>query len=274
MFKQQITCFYYVELGMETTMGFEDEKHVMANTLFMKITGLYQLLSPHGPKIYGLNIFRCIAVVQILTLLIVQLWLIIHICYYDCDFHQVIQYLSLVAPGVTSILKMYYIVRYSSNIWDCIHSTSLHVLSYKNHNRRILEIGRMKSKSFSTFFTFLWLCVVASYLMSSIVLSNYYIKINVGNGFNYYRLNVLNLIFPVNDTFYNEHFLTYYYIESILAIIWGHSTLVFDTILISMCMTFSYQLRTIADSYSTFGFVHNQSTGKLWLLINTYTLFK
>jgi len=263
MFKSKITCYCYVKLGTETTVGFENEMHLMANTQLMKISGLYQLLSPHSSKIYGLNIFWCIAVVQIIILITVEVWLVIHICYYDCDFHQLIQYLMMFIAGVASTSKMYYTVQYSSNIWDCIQLTSVHVLSYNHSNRQILEIGRAKSKSFSTIFTFLWLGVVTSYLLSPIVIDNYYNKINIGNSIYNYRLNVLNLIFPVSDKFYNEQFLFYYFFESFISIIWGHCALIFDTIFISMCVTFSYQLRTVADSYSTFGFVHNQSTGKL-----------
>jgi len=259
-------------------MGFEDEKHVMANTLFMKITGLYQLLSPRGSKMYGLNIFRCIAVVQILILLIVQLWLIIHICYYDYGIYQVMQYIMFIVVGFASILKIYYMVRCSSNIWDCIQLTSVHVLSYHYHNRRILEIGRMKSKSFSTIFGYLWLGLTASYLLSPFVLNNLYINVNGENVIYYYRFNVLNLIFPVNDKFYNEHFATYFFIEATIGIMWGYSMLVVDTILIPMCITFSYQLKTIGDSYSTFGFVHDHLTGKLLLVFNLYikckSLFK
>jgi len=267
-------CYCYVKLGTKTTMGLENERHLMANTQLMKISGLYQLLSPHSSKIYGLNIFRCIAVVQIIIHIVVEVWVAIHICYYDCDFHQLIQYLMLFIAGFASTSKIYYTFRYSSIIWDCIQMTSVHVLSYKHPNRQILEIGRAKSKSFSTIFTFLWLGVVTSYLLSPIVINNYYNKINIGNSIYDYRLNVLNLIFPVSDKFYNEHFVSYYFFESLLTIIWGHCALVFDSILISMCVTFSYQLRTVAYSYSTFGIVQNQSTGKLWLLINMNTLFK
>jgi len=254
-------------------MGFEHEKHLMINTQLLKIIGLCQLLNPHGPKFCNLNIFQCIAIVQISILTIVQLWFITQICYYNYDFNQLVEYIGIVVAGVSSISKIYYTVRYSSNIWDCIQLTSVHVLSYKQHNRRILEIGQTKSKSFSTIFGCLWLSVIALWLLSPFVINNYYIKLNDGNASYYYRFNVLNLIFPVNDKYYNEHFLTYYFIESFLTIIWGHCVLGLDVVLISICVTISYQLRTIFDSYSTFGFMHDYLTGKLLLMFNLYTKF-
>lgn len=230
----------------------------------MKITGLYYFLRPHVPKMFDLNIFRSITIILIVKLIITILWLAINIFYYNIDIFQAVQYFMLSVSSFASLSKMYYTVRYSGNIWDCIQLTSIHLLSYKYHNRKILEIGRRKSKSFSTIFTILWLCVGASWLMSPFISTNSFIDVKVGNNITYrYRLNVLNLIFPVNDKFYNEHFLTYYCIESIMATIWCYFSLTFDITLISMCLTFSYQLRTIENSFRTFGYYRNKSKSKL-----------
>lgn len=255
--------YRYVELGTVTTMGLEEEKHLMANIQLMKITYLEQLLNPHVTKMFGLNMFKCVMTFALLLLIILNLLFVLQIYYCSNDIYLAIQYFMLITSNFTTISKMYYTLRYSGNIWEFIQLTSVHYLSYKHHNTQILEIGRKQSKSFSTISTILWLGVTISWIIPPIILTNHFIDVKVENNTYHYRLNILNLIFPVKDKYYNDHFLTYYCIESLFSIIWGYCTLTFDIILLSMSITFSYQLRTIGNSFSTFGTEHNKSESTL-----------
>jgi len=189
--------------------------------------------------------------------------IVINIYYCLENFPQVIQYFSIFIADINSIIKFYCFIQNSEQIWNCIQLTSIHSLYYEYHNRHILESGRIKSKSLSLIFIILWLVIITLWMISPFIFSNYYIEVNVENTIYYYHNNIMNLYFPANDKFYNENFLTYFCIESIMTICWAYSLLIFDIILMSMCVAFSYQLRTIGNSYSSFGIVHNQSKSKL-----------
>lgn len=59
-------------------------------------------------------------------------------------------------------------------------------------------------------------------------------------------------MFPVIDIYYNTNFIVFYLIESIVLIFWGHATLAFDIILISMCLAITYRLKAIKSAYTAY----------------------
>lgn len=242
-------------------MSLKNEGNLMIDAKLMKNTGLYQLLNPHS-----LKVFKYLAITQILVLVMLFFMLVLNIYYLLDNLNDVVNYLLQVVACANSIYKLYSIIRYSNTFWNGIQSTSIQYLSYKYHRRQISEIGRIKLKSLTTFFAIWWAVSCSIWIISP--LFNYYrlnneIKNeNIGN----YQYNVLNLVFPVSVKFYNKHFISYYVLESILMVIWSHSMLIFDIITISMCVTLSYQLKTIVNSYHTFGIAaaaHKQFIGKV-----------
>ncbi|KAF0758873.1 Odorant receptor [Aphis craccivora] len=66
----------------------------------------------------------------------------------------------------------------------------------------------------------------------------------------------MNFVYPATDQFYNDNFMIYYCIEFVFLILWCHSTMNFDVLFLSMNITFKYQLKTIANSFSTFNIAH------------------
>lgn len=241
----------------------DDDKHLLINVPLMKITGLYQIISPHCSKIYGFNIFKCMIVIQIVIFVLADFWFLFNIIYCKQDIYAMTHFLYLFQSGISSIFKQYCIIKNSDVIWNCVQLTSINRLTYKYHRRQILEDGRSKSKYYSTLFASLWFTVVIAWMLAPFSLIKYYMEVKIHDQFYHYRYNVLNLIFPAVDTFYNDNFIMYFIIESIIAMIWGHGTLIFDVFLISMCTIFSYELKTIANSYSTLGILPDNSASKL-----------
>lgn len=253
-----------LQLHTAMKMNSKIEQHLMVNTRLMKITGVYQILCPHVRKVYGFNLFACIIVIHMINLTGAIISFASNLYYCIDDLSQISQYFMVIVAAIATVFKMYVIKQRSETIWNCMQLTSMKFLSYEHHDRRTLETGRTKSKLFSTIFTYLWLGVMASWILAPFVLSEYHMRVKVDNDVYYsYRFNVLNLVFPVSDKFYNKNFLTYYCIESIITVSWGHGVLIFDIILISMCITFTYQLKAIRNSYSTYGYaLRNHSTSK------------
>lgn len=251
-------------------MSLKNEGNLMIDTKLMKITGVYQILNPHSPKALKYLIMTQEAVIVILFFV-----LILNIYYSLDDLNDVVNYFTQVVAAANSIYKLYSIIRYSDTYWSCMQSTSIEYLSYEYHRRQILEVGRMNLKSLATFFAIWWVVSCSVWILSP--LFNYVRVINeIGNeNISNYQYNVLSLVFPVTVEFYNKHFLSYYVLESILTVIWSHGMLIFDIITISMCITFSYQLKTIVNSYHTFDIVaatYNQFIGKMRCMYVLYII--
>nr|UMT69224.1 odorant receptor 25 [Myzus persicae] len=229
----------------------QNEDNLMINMRLMKKTGFYQLLDSRSLKVFGHNVFKCMSVVQISILLSIAVIFVLNIYYFSDDINTVMMYSMLITSDVLSILKLYYILQNSDTIWNCIQLTSIDDLSYKYHDRRILEEGRLKSKSYSLLIIFMWMYLIISWGMAPLFVTNYFLTVEVNNQIHRYRFNVLNYVFPATDQFYNDNFVFYYCVELLTLVLWGHCTMNFDILLLSMIITFKYQLKTVANSFKS-----------------------
>jgi len=161
---------------------------------------------------------------------------------------------TLTTCSILSILKFYYILQNSNTIWNCIQMTSIDDLFYKYYDRRILEEGRSNSKSYSILIMFMWMSLMLLWALAPLFVTNYFLTIENNNKIYRYRLNILNFAFPATDQFYNDNFMIYYWIEFTIVVLWCYGSMHFDVLLLSMNITFKYQLKTIANSFSTFNF--------------------
>lgn len=231
----------------------------MISMQIMKIIGFYQVL--RGPKVHGVDIVKCIIKICITMYLIFTLIMII-LCLYYCSVHNInesVHYLICLASVVLLIYKMYFFNVNIHRIRDYVNSTSIDHFVYRHHRALLLDEGRTKSNSYSIFFISIWVTSIGIWFLSPLLVDNYYIHVKVGDEIHHYRFNAINFIFPVTDRFYNGHFGTYYIVEISPMICGVFCSMVFDVFVISFCVTIRYQLRTIADSYSTLFDAQNDS---------------
>nr|UMT69225.1 odorant receptor 29 [Myzus persicae] len=240
-------------------MVLEKEPKLMANSKLLKTIGLYQILnssSPH-PKVYGYNSFKCIAVIEIFIATATIISCILNAFYCLNDINEATRYFSIGVMCAIIAFKFCYIIGYSDTIWNCLRITSIEYLTYKYHSRRMLEVGRKRSKFFLILFIVLWIAVYLNWMLIPIVVQNSYVRVEAEHLIYHYRTNIMSLVYPVTDKFYNENFIMFYSIECIVMIVGIHSTFMFDTLLISTCITITCYLKTIANSFSTLGNVEN-----------------
>lgn len=219
----------------------------------IKLVGLYQLLNPNSPKIFGFNIFKIIGTFQLMYNLIFSC--LFFICMYYCsnDINEVTRYVMLFTGTFFSVSKYYYIIKNSDIIWKCLHLTFLNFLSSKNHKKRTFQDARANTISLTRFFIFLYTISLLAWVLVPLLNQNNFLILKIGNETHRYRFNTVNLILPVffNDKFYNDNFMAFYIFESFGFLFYVHSSFGFDMLVISMCMAIKYQLQTIADSYTT-----------------------
>ncbi|XP_060834790.1 uncharacterized protein LOC132917852 [Rhopalosiphum padi] len=235
-----------------------ENEHSLINLQFMKITGSYQLLIPSQDiKLFNINIYKIAFILQILLLTAAAIMGCFSI--YSCrnDVNQIIHYIIVIFAIYFASFKYYFIIKNSKTIWDCMHMMSINFLSYNNHTKEIFKIARTRSSSLILISLSLWSSIVLYWSLSAILIHNSYLKIKYENGVYKYRSNALGLVFPVTDTFYNKYYLVFYTFEVVCLIFWGQMMWVFDILIISICISIEYQLKTIADSYSLLGLKDN-----------------
>jgi len=238
--------------------------HSIINLKFMKITGFYQLIRPSDSlKLFNINIYMIAFIVQILMLFVVTIMgsFSIYFCIHDSN--QVFNYSIIIFATNFAIFKYYFIIKNAKTIWNFMHMTSTDFLSYKNHTNEIYKIGRTRSSTMIVISFGFWSSIVLYWSLSAILNNNSYLKIESEDGIFNYRSNAVGLIYPVTDTFYNKYFHAFFIIETVFLIFWGQMMWVFDILMISVCICIEYQLKTIADSYSSLGLNHNESKREL-----------
>lgn len=224
----------------------------------MKATGVYQLFDPNTHKLFGCNVFKLGGVIEIIYLALVIVACFTSVYYYLYDFVLVVKYIVFTIAALFAFVKLYFIIRNADALWEFVSFTSIHFLSFGNRRESVLVRARSISITISNVYTISWIFVLAVYVFPPIIaVGDNRIRIKTNDvAHDEYRYNVLNLIlFPVTVEFYNDNFTLFYLIETTALIFYCHSMLIYDCLIISMCITIKHQLKTIALSYSELG--HN-----------------
>ncbi|CAI6347113.1 unnamed protein product [Macrosiphum euphorbiae] len=242
-------------------MDLQDE-HSIINLKFMKITGFYQLIRPSdGLKLFNVNIYMIAFIVHIFILILALIIGLYSTYFCINDVNQIFNYSIMNFSNTFAIFKCYFIIKNAKTIWNFTHMMSTNFISFKNHTKELYKIGRTKSSTLMIISIGLWSSTVLYWSLYAILNSNSYLKIETEGGIFSYRSNTIGLIYPVTDTFFNKYFYVFFIIETIFLMFWAEIMWVFDILIISVCICIEYQLKTIADSYSSLGLNHNESTG-------------
>ncbi|XP_060868604.1 uncharacterized protein LOC132943586 [Metopolophium dirhodum] len=238
-------------------MVLKNEPRLMSNIPLLKMIGFYQILNSRNPIVFGCNIFKCIAIIEACILIAAVFAFILNAFYFLSDINEGTKYFTMGVMAVIASCKLCYIIGYSDTIWNCLHITSVEYLSYKYHSRCMIDVGRQKLKSFLIISIVVWTTASAGWTLTPFIIQSSYLRVEVNNEIYHYRTNILNIVYPATDTFYNDHFIMFFVIEFIIPVVFTHSTLMFDILLISTCSTIACHLKTIANSFSTLGNAEN-----------------
>lgn len=240
-------------------MELQNEQSII-NLQFMKITGFYQLLMlSNSLKLIKINIYKTTFIVQILILSVTTIMGFYSI--YACrnNVNQVIHYIIIIYAIYFAICKYYFIIKNEKTIWNCMRMMSVNFLSFNDHTKKMYKIARTRSSTMILISLGLWSSTVLFWSLSALFSNNSYLKVKFRDGEYNYRSNALGLVVPVTDTFYNKYFHVFCITETVFLIFWGQMMWVFDILIISVCISIEYQLKTIANSYSSLGHNHNES---------------
>uniref|UniRef100_A0A2S2R1M8 Uncharacterized protein n=1 Tax=Sipha flava TaxID=143950 RepID=A0A2S2R1M8_9HEMI len=232
-------------------MDDDDHQNYIINLRLMKLTGFYQLINPNTSKYYGYSPYKVVATIEIMFGVFSVSVLILSSYYYLYNTNELMNHFMLAVAIFFSTFKLFCVSRNSELIWDCMDMTSVQFLSYTGHRRDALRTARAKSITLSILFLLLWGSVTVAWCLSPFIVDGVYLDVEINGKVRQYRYNSLNYVYPVGERFYNDHFLAFYAVEMLQVVSWGHATIAYDTFVISMCIAIQFQLKTIADSYST-----------------------
>lgn len=257
-------------------MHLKDEQNYMINLRLMKVTGLHTLLNPDTPKLFGYNWGKLNGVLFIFIMILVIVGSNMSIYYIMNDFTKTLPYIVIIVSATFVLLKIYFLIRYSKELWEFVNFTSIHFLSYTGHQKTILSKARKLILRISNMFTCFTIFIILVWIVSPIFMKDNYIVVKSTNDtYNHYHYNILSIIFPVTEQYYNNNFIHFYLLESLGLIVYGYSMMNFDYLIISICLTITYQLKMISKSYSKLGFNHIQGNikGKKLVIIIIFFYF-
>lgn len=243
-------------------MALEKEENSMISMKIMKSIGIYQMTSPKTQRVFGDNITKLFFIIQLVIMCIYFLMIVINMHYFTNDLIYVVNYLNFFVADLLIVLKMYNLMKNYDRISNFIKTTSIDYFSYKYHSRDILKNGKKQSKYYANLNMCVWISATLIWIISPIFTNKLSDDIIQSNEVYYYRSNILQFVYPATGKFYNVYFIMYYIFECIIFVIWVHSDIIFDYLMITICIVIMFQLNTIVHSYSSFSTTHKHIIGK------------
>jgi len=239
----------------------EDKNHVF-NIRLAKIIGLYQILDPGAIKCRGKNIYH-IAVVSI-VLYSCAVSMMLNVCglyYWKVNMPISVDYFWKAEIIVFLLYKTWIIVHRSDDTWNCLSVTRYGFTSFGHRNNRhnnniiiILDCWRERSVRLTTGLAVAYLSALAVFFGSTLACSGELITIKNHDGTSsQYHQNVLNFYLIVSDDAYNAHYNTFYMVETFSVASLAILFLIFDVLLITLCLAMYGQMQMICVAFQSVG---------------------
>lgn len=232
-----------------------DGQKSIVNSQTLKYIGVFKFLNPQSPKIYDINIYKLIAKIELLFSTLSLILTTFSIYYSSYDMNLCVPYIFYFVSIFEKSLFQYYIIKYSDNIWDFMHVINKNFIVFNNPIKEPFSTEPSKYKIAMRTTLYIWVFVSITWIFTPLVQQKNYRVIHFRNNIYNYHYSVFNFIIPITDKIYNEYFIIIYVIEAIVMICFIHMAILYDSIVITSCISIEYQLQRIANSYSAFKFV-------------------
>lgn len=237
-------------------MDLKKEEQYIVNLKLEKLLGIYQLLdSSKSPKIFGRNVYHIGIVIVGLYMFPLSMWNMIGVYRLTNDVIAMTFYIGCMGNFIFACFKIANILYYSSDIWRCIDITSFHFTSYLHYDSNVFKNWRKRSIQVSYVYNIVATICVTLWIFSPFLLRNTVVKIRRLDGsYSINRMNVYNMFLMVSEDTYNKHFDKFLFLEIIISLCFLYFTMIFDNIIIIMCIALSSQLDTINDGIRSLGY--------------------
>ncbi|KAL4120789.1 hypothetical protein QTP88_013410 [Uroleucon formosanum] len=242
-------------------MDIRNEKNHVFNIRLAKLLGLYQMLDPGTIKFLGRNVYQMFVGFFVLYLAVISMALFV-----DClrlwtyDTSVSILDLLLAINSFYACCKMSLIIYRSNDIWDCLSITWYGFTSSSFRKRTghdVLDRWRARLNWYTNLIAVAFCFSFVFYIRCHLVFGETIRSIkNLDGTIGNYRWNVLNLSILTSDVTYNEYYNTFFVFEALFIILVTVFYLIFDILLLTLCLATCCQLKLIGDAFKS---VHNKS---------------
>ncbi|XP_060879091.1 odorant receptor 46a-like [Metopolophium dirhodum] len=236
-------------------MDIRNEMNHVFNIKLTKFIGLYQMLDPGSLKYRGRNVYHISAACILLFMCLNSVLLNVSGLYYWTDNMSIsVDCFWKAEILVYLVYKMWIVVHHSNDIWDCLSITRYDFTSFSLRNRHILDRWRGRSVWLTTMCAILYSGFSAIYLGSTLAFRNNILPIKNHDGsVGFYRQNVMNLYLFVSDETYNANYNTFYIVEALYLAMMIISFIIFDIVLITLCIALCCQMQMICSAFKSVG---------------------
>lgn len=249
-------------------MNYSEDENCIMSSLMAKCTGLYYIIDAKGPKLGGQNVVHIMIMVMI-AFTAVSLPLCLIGLYYWCnDVTQIIIQPIIVANFLFGCFKAYTIVRYSDDIRRCLEVTRFDFLSGAlddPDSALFFRTCRNMSAKFTGWFAASSHFVLLVWTLFPFLVVGKTVEImNRDGSFSSYHFNPYNMYFWVSRETYNEWHLVFHFIEWMFGLCFVLSMVLFDTLMVTLCIAITCQMRVIADAYRKLGHDSCRAAPTIW----------
>ncbi|KAL4083387.1 hypothetical protein QTP88_028711 [Uroleucon formosanum] len=233
----------------------QNEKNYLFNIKLAKMIGLHQMLDPETVKYRGVNIYHIAMVGVFLYVIVTSVIMILSGLYYwSVNIPISMDYFCKLVFAWYVMYKMFFVIRHSNDMWNCLSITRYDFTSFGNRNRHIVYRWRERLAWLTKIYAFTYFMACFSYLAFTLAFNKDKSPVKNHDGsIGYYRQNILNLYIIVSDETYNGNYWMFYIVESFGPYFLTISLLIFDYLLITLCFSICCQMQIICSAFDSVG---------------------
>jgi len=248
----------------------DTEKKFSVNFILLKLIGLYQMVNPKSPKMFGYNIYHVIHVfIVVLTTLVTVIGLTGLVYNNDKSLNnsfQDMQMLFYIACITVGNIKIIIIICNADEIWKTFDVEHESFLSNKYCKKNFFKINNCRKQSIRTLSLYIFLFYMAGilWIILPIIVNTDEIVINK----NIHKNNVVNLRYPIKVETYNIYYNWLYVIETILCGYCTFGLVVFDIFILAKLQLIATQYDILSSAYENIVFIDENEEGKSVYYLN------
>lgn len=263
------TCYIYFQFfyqialsNMNTTMNNFKIPEVSINLELLNWIGFYQMFDPNSTKIKNWNIYQlaCITFITVAQLVVFYATFGFFIKMDDTLSNAELMIIFAVyIQNYFILLKIIILLCHSKKISKLFDATRSNFLTSKlfRKNIKLLFKNRDMSIKLTNTYSFLTIGITTLWILFPIVINAILPPVNINQ-----RLqSIFNLIFPVTLQYYNEHYVTFWVMELILAMFFVYNLLAIEVFLIYFCYLINGYHEVLTQSFKDICFENELSKG-------------
>lgn len=227
--------------------GYQGKKH-MFNVLLAKYIGLDHILNPDSAKLNGYNVYHVVSVFLIIYVILVSIITCINGLYYwKAHRNEAILYFGIAETCLFSSYKMSTIIYRSKDISECLSISRFDFTSHSRHrDKSLLEQWRSRIIRITNMYAIVFILSTTLFVLSPMVIGpGESTNKTLNRSLSDYRPNVINLYAMLSAETYNKYFNAIYLVELSCICLFVFFVIIFDTLLITLCLALSSQLQMI-----------------------------